>query len=309
MRKGALFSGLLHLAVTLIAFFGLPSLFAPTETQQPISVQVVDIADVTTPPKQEEKPAPKPVKPEPQKPEPPDPEPPKPEAQQEPPPAPAVEPEQEPAPPEPEPVVAPPPPEPVPEPKQTPEPEPEVAKAEPLPVPQVKPEPPKKTAEKKVAENKPEEPEEEEPEERSFTSVLKNVEKLKQQAAAEPEPSPEPTPAAAAEDRNLSSEPLTVSEIDAIRAQIERCWIVDPGMKGIEDITVEIVTTLNPDGSVNRAYWKDQNRYNSDKLYRVVAESARRAVLKCSPLKIPQKKYATWKEVTLVFNAREMLGL
>ena len=46
-----------------------------------------------------------------------------------------------------------------------------------------------------------------------------------------------------------------------------------------------------------------------DLFYDSAVESARRAVLKCAPLKhLPVDKYARWREITLTFNPREMLG-
>lgn len=323
MRKGVLFSGLLHLAIVVIAVFGLPSLLEPVEVQQPIPVQVVDIAEVTTPPKQEKKPEAKPETP-PRKQPPKQPEPkPQEQAQLTPPPAPPApkaepepEPEAEPAPPEP--VVAPPPPEPAPEPEPVPEPEPEPVKAEPLPVPMTKPEPPKRqVAEKKSDEEKEKKPAEPKPaketpakEERpvtDFASVLKNVEKLKQEGADETSPDPEPAPEAVAQERNLSDRPLTLSEKDAIRAQIERCWNVPVGARDAENLVVEIRVMLNPDGSVVATPEILNNaRMASDPFFRAAAESARRAVLKCSPLRMPDKAYSLWKVMTLTFNPKDM---
>ena len=281
MRKGAVLSGLLHVAIALVAIFGLPSLFNPPEAPQPIPVEVVTLAELTTPPKVEEAPTPAPAPPEPPKPEPPEPEPPKPEppkpaAQQAPPPPPPP-PEPEPVPP---PAVAPPEPE--------PKPEPELAKVEPKPTPPAKPKPPPKPAEPDI------------------TSVLKNVEKLKQQAARQPAPEETPQPEAAP--RSLVDQPLTMSEVDAIRRQIERCWNVPAGARDAENLVVEIRVRLNPDGSVFQAEILDIDRMARDGFYRAAAESARRAVLQCSPLQLPPKKYSLWKVVTLRFNPREMFG-
>ena len=42
--------------------------------------------------------------------------------------------------------------------------------------------------------------------------------------------------------------------------------------------------------------------------YRVLAESVRRAIQLCEPLKLPTNGYARWKELILNFDARDMLG-
>jgi hypothetical protein len=99
-----------------------------------------------------------------------------------------------------------------------------------------------------------------------------------------------------------------MSEIDAIRRQIERCWNVPAGARDAENLIVEIRVRLNPDGSVFQAEILDTVRLASDAFYRAAAESALRAVRLCSPLQLPPKKYNVWKIVTLRFNPKEMFG-
>src|SRR5271169_6169741 len=95
LRRGSIYSAMLHLAVILIAYFGLPHLFEkPIDIEEAIPVDVVTIADKTSPPKAE-------VKPEPPPPAPPLPEPPKQEIAK---PEPPVPPEPQPEPPKPEPA-------------------------------------------------------------------------------------------------------------------------------------------------------------------------------------------------------------
>ncbi|MBI3452820.1 MAG: energy transducer TonB, partial [Rhodospirillales bacterium] len=69
MRKAATISAAMHVAVFLIAWFGLPNLFrTPPAEDSPLIVEILPIAERTNAP---------PPKPEPPKPEPPKPEPPK----------------------------------------------------------------------------------------------------------------------------------------------------------------------------------------------------------------------------------------
>ena len=306
MRAGVSISLLLHLALALLVFFGLPDFFEPEEFETAIPVQLVNISEQTTQtempqptPPNPEPPKPEPPKPEPPKPEPPKPEPPKPQPAPEPapippPPEPAPEPE-----PIPEPVIAPPEPEPVPEPE--PEPEPEVEQTEvtpPPPVPPKKPEPPKK---EEVAEEPEAEPEPD------ITSVLKNVEKLTEQAPEEETPPAEQPAPPTASQAPLGDE-LSTSERDAIANQIQQCWIVDIGMQGIEDIIVALNVQFNPDGSVYRIDFADPLQVASDQRYRVLAERARAAVQECSPIRV-SSNYNSWKNITFRFNPRGMLGL
>jgi hypothetical protein len=105
---------------------------------------------------------------------------------------------------------------------------------------------------------------------------------------------------------------MTMSEIDAIRYQIQRCWSVPAGARDAGDLVVRLRVFLNPDGSLSRApEIVESARAPSvgEEYYRAAAESARRAVQVCSPLKnLPPAKYEKWRELTLTFNPKDMLG-
>jgi hypothetical protein len=107
----------------------------------------------------------------------------------------------------------------------------------------------------------------------------------------------------------LEGQPLTLSEVDALRAQIERCWIVQAGARYAEDLVVTLRVFLNPDGSLrSEPKVVEGDRLAADPFFRAAAESAIRAVLKCEPFKMPVTKYDRWREIELTFDPREMLG-
>ena len=107
----------------------------------------------------------------------------------------------------------------------------------------------------------------------------------------------------------LAGQPLTLSEVDFLKTQIERCWIVQAGARYAEDLVVTIRVFLNPDGSLRREpQIVDDERLAGDPFFRAAAESAIRAVLKCEPFKIPFTKYHRWREIELTFDPREILG-
>ena len=109
--------------------------------------------------------------------------------------------------------------------------------------------------------------------------------------------------------QSLDGQPLTLSEVDALRAQIERCWIVQAGARYAEDLVVTLRVFLNPDGSLrSEPQIVDDDRLAADPYFRAAAESAIRAVLKCEPFKMPVTKYHRWREIELTFDPREMLG-
>ncbi len=292
---------MLHVSMIVLAVFGLPSLFQPDELEtQPLLVELVTVDEVTTsqaPPEPE--PEPEPVK--------------------------EVEVEKKPPPKPPEPVAAPAPPPPAPPeakptpPAPKPEPKPkelaEVPKPEPKPKP--KPEPQAKPVDLSKApkpRTKPVKPEKRFSADRIAALLDKRMKDQKQPVAKAAETTAKaaqaerkPTPRVALS----SDQPLTMSEIDAIRFQIQQCWSIPAGARDAENLIVQIRIFLKPDGSLARPpEIIDGGRMTrpGEEFFRVAAESARRAVQKCSPLKnLPVTKYERWREITLTFNPKEML--
>lgn len=111
------------------------------------------------------------------------------------------------------------------------------------------------------------------------------------------------------QDRNIETNKLTLSEEDALKAQIFGCWSIPLGLPYNEDLLVRIKLKLEPDGSVVKTEILDHARMNKpgQGFYKVLAESALRAVKLCQPLRVPNTGYERWKELQLNFDAREML--
>ena len=67
--------------------------------------------------------------------------------------------------------------------------------------------------------------------------------------------------------------------------------------------------TFAPDGTVINSEILDHARMNKpgQGFYKVLAESALRAIRLCQPLRVPTTGYERWKEIQLNFDAREML--
>lgn len=101
---------------------------------------------------------------------------------------------------------------------------------------------------------------------------------------------------------------LTISEQDLIANQLRKCWNVNAGVAGIDDMIIEISATVGRDGRIRTV---KINNMKSDPAFRTTAESAQRAVWICdkredSPFKILSEKYGSqydsWKELFLRFN-------
>lgn len=101
---------------------------------------------------------------------------------------------------------------------------------------------------------------------------------------------------------------LTVSELDALRTQLSKCWSLPSGARDAEGLVVEIKVTMNPDATVQQTKIVEESRMSKDPFFQTAAESARRALLdpNCSPLILPKDKYHEWREFRITFNPKEM---
>ena len=204
-------------------------------------------------------------------------------------------------PPPPKTALAKPEPKPEPKPKVKPKPKPKVTKVVPKPKPRAN----------KLAKVQPR-PKPLTPREDFIAPVLKNLsrEKRRPTETKPPEKVAEATVPALPPPRPGVDLRMTVSELDAIRRQIEACWSLPAGARDAENLVVDIRVIMNPDGTVRQASIVDRSRMAADSFFRAVAESARRAVLnpRCNPFKLPPKMYKQWQTFTLSFNPRDMIG-
>jgi hypothetical protein len=111
------------------------------------------------------------------------------------------------------------------------------------------------------------------------------------------------------QDKEMDFVGLTLSEEDALKAQIFGCWSIPLGLPYNENLLVRIKLQLKPDGSIIRTEILDHARMNKpgQAFYKVLAESALRAIKLCQPLRVPSTGYERWKNMQLNFDAREML--
>lgn len=291
--------------MVVAAYVGLPSFRDHADIQDvPITVEIVNVSDVTNLPTKAKEPEPKKevTKAEPKPP-------PKPPA---PPPAPKGS------------VEQPPEPEPIPEPKEevavivNPEPAPKkVEKPKPKPKEKPKKVVTKKRAPTPIPPRKPKAPDQ-------FASVLKTLEELKveppkkkkeeEKKKAKPQKDFASMMENALESDKVRTDigpQLSISEIDLVRQQIIPCWNLPSGAKDAHKMIIAIRMVMNPDGTVQQARILEQSRMSSDPFYRTMAESALRAALnpRCQPFKLPPEKYQRWKTMKLTFDPRDMLGL
>ena len=111
------------------------------------------------------------------------------------------------------------------------------------------------------------------------------------------------------QDRTAELSGLSLSEEDALKAQIFGCWSIPLGLPYNENLLVRIKLQLKPNGTVIKSEILDHARMNKpgQGFYKVLAESALRAIRLCQPLRVPTTGYERWKDLQLNFDAREML--
>ena len=112
------------------------------------------------------------------------------------------------------------------------------------------------------------------------------------------------------QDKNINISGLTLSEEDALKAQIFSCWSLPLGIPLNEDLLVRIKLKLKPDGSVTKIEVLDHIRMNKpgQGFFRALVESTLRAIQLCNPLRVPATGHERWKDLQLNFNPKEMLG-
>ncbi len=111
------------------------------------------------------------------------------------------------------------------------------------------------------------------------------------------------------QNKNLNTTALSLSEEDALKAQIFGCWSIPLGLPYNDNLLVRIKLQLKPDGTIIKSEILDHARMNKpgQGFYKVLAESALRAIKMCQPLRVPTEGYERWKELQLNFDAKEML--
>lgn len=103
------------------------------------------------------------------------------------------------------------------------------------------------------------------------------------------------------------SQPLSLSEKDAIRNQFIPCWSPPVGAKDAGNLIVKVQAQYKQDGTLidSQIATDQQSRYASDPFFRAAADAALRATHNptCNPLKnLNPDKYGSWKDMELTFD-------
>lgn len=104
---------------------------------------------------------------------------------------------------------------------------------------------------------------------------------------------------------------MTMDLVDALRNQIAQCWSPPVGAPHPDQLIVSFELYLNPDGSVAQPpqlAGSSVAAASGDPFMRAAAEAARRAIYTCAPYRLPADRYNQWRDITLNFDPRQMVG-
>ncbi len=295
LGAGVLLSVGLHAVLVAVIIFGLPVFWEPEQLPGAIGIELAQLSDITAAPKvqKEGKLSKQPEQPQVQKEEP---------KKETPPPPPTP------------PVAAAPPPPPA---------EEEIAEAIPDPAAEKKKEEERKKEEqkkkaeeekkrKKEAEKKKKEEEKKRQKEddEALNALLANLTPDKPAPEPEEQPKkkqaePEPVePTTGPQTPETSEIAMTASDELGIRGQIEDAWNLGSlaGSPGLEGMIVELRIHMQPDGTVTGV---DLLNSDTNPFFRQAAESAKRAVMIASPLRLPAGK--SWDSIKLIFHPDQVM--
>jgi colicin import membrane protein len=94
---------------------------------------------------------------------------------------------------------------------------------------------------------------------------------------------------------------LSQTERDKLKNHIGKCWEMSIGAGEVKTI-IPLKISANADGTINSIEIVDNSLYTKNTFYRATADSARRAVLDCSPLPIPKNKSEAFRNFILDFD-------
>jgi hypothetical protein len=104
-----------------------------------------------------------------------------------------------------------------------------------------------------------------------------------------------------------NSNQLSLSEIDAFRNHLKKCWNPPAGATSDRKIVVPITIRLNMERKLAAAPQVEMRATDAYSL--AMIESARRAIIACQPYTMfSLPKYEIWKELSIDFDPVEMFG-
>ena len=95
---------------------------------------------------------------------------------------------------------------------------------------------------------------------------------------------------------------LTVSEADALRVAMTRCWVIDTKRPDIAGIRAVARLTMRQNGTVRDVWFESAARADTDPAFAYVLDTIRDAIQRCQPFKmLPASEFSKWEKIQLTF--------
>lgn len=133
----------------------------------------------------------------------------------------------------------------------------------------------------------------------TFNSVLQSIQHFSRDTPKDAPTSDDAMPA-----DNIGDK-LSISEMDALRQQLQECWYVSPDMVR-DGVEVKVALEIGPDARVKKITILNEKEEKSKKSFLAACTSVRQALKapQCTPLKLPSDKYHEWKQCTIIFSPK-----
>jgi biopolymer transport protein ExbD len=111
--------------------------------------------------------------------------------------------------------------------------------------------------------------------------------------------------------KNIPPPPQPMSQkiysetVSKIQNHVAKCWRMPIASSDLKT-SIILKISLNEDMSVSKVDVKDKEKYLNNNKYKITADSAKRAVLACSPLPLDNSDYSIFKEFVLEFKTGRM---
>ncbi len=142
-----------------------------------------------------------------------------------------------------------------------------------------------------------------------ISKLLQSKERAQSSGSAAPQTNRTASLGTATGNAQRLSPSLRAQLMGIIKEQLERCWSVPVALQNSpRPVVPSLRMQLGTDGGLIGRPSVINN--SSDPLFRVAADSAMSATLRCSPLRIPaqfQAYYQDWRDIVVNFDARDVL--
>ncbi|MEI8320860.1 MAG: hypothetical protein WCG05_02465 [Alphaproteobacteria bacterium] len=137
----------------------------------------------------------------------------------------------------------------------------------------------------------------------TFDSLMKSLERN-----VESKPAVQNSDPKAFEAENISDK-LTLSELDALRQQIQQCWHIQQSVWEDPQMVVEATVDIGPDRKVTNISIKRPKFGTNRAAFQAAVDSVKQALAapECTPLALPEGKHDQWKRAKFVFSPKGVI--